>query len=251
MYWSDILITLLKPFLRSRLKLILSVIIFLVIIVCMCFVLQYKETISSKIYTIENKTNNREFSLIVDDVNIVNNLENDSRIENVDYTEISGHYYVKILVHEIEYVDSIKEYLQSMNITISSADDKYMDELDVYQSTKLLFNIFLIALLILLIIIIYIQVKLLINWDTNNIVLLKVLGYRLYKLALIEFCKIITIIITSTFFSIIVIFIINVFVIDEISLFKVVIAALLSIIIVIIQQPFFIHKIEKISVTTN
>lgn len=241
------MIILLKTFFRSKMKFILSLIIFIIINLCIVFVLNYREKINDKIEIIENKTNNREFSMITNDIEIVNELYDNINVESLDYTELNGQYYVRILVKNINSIMEIENYLKNKNIPLSLDNDIYVDELDVYQSTKLLFNIFLIILFIILIITVYIQIKMIISWDTDYMIMLKILGYSEYKLLFLTFLKVFSVIFLACIISIIIISIINIFLIEGLSLIFSLIATGISLAIIIIQQPIFLMKINRIT----
>ena len=241
------MINLLKPFFRSKVKVILLLIVFTIIFISFTFLLYYKERVNVEIEIIENKVNNCEMTFMLNNDLLLGEIRKNENIENIDVYTMGETLIVTIIVDEINNINRVIDKLDSLGIEVSLSDTGVQDELNNYKSIKLMFNIFIIVVVIFLIIIIYVEIKLLIVWDIKDISLLKILGYSnlyicelvIYKLyILLGFSFIISMsffIVSSSFYNL------------DIEVKNLIMPLVYSIAIVIFQVPMLYFKVKNVT----
>ena len=242
------MICLLKPFIRSKLKLFFSLIAFVIIFISLIFLKNYEYKINEKMIEIENKVNNREITFMLDSDAKLDKIKKISNIVNIDINKMGEIYIINLVVDETKNLNSVAEKLDKMGIKVSLNDLSTQDELNAYKTIKLIFNIFLITIIVFFVIIIYIQLKLLIMWDMKEIGLLKVLGYNVLQI----FCLVISklyILITIAFVISCIIYIIasyiwNFSIIDGLLILP----FFYSTVLVFFQIPVFLRKVNQIEI---
>lgn len=243
------MINLLKPFIRSKVKFFLSLIVFIVIFFSLIFLINYRNKIIIEISIIENNVNNREITFMLEDNLLLEEIREIANIENIDINKIGQSYIVNLTVNETSDLNIVVDNLDNLGIKASLLDTCTQDELNTYKSVKLIFNIFILVVMIFLTIIIYIQIKLLIMWDMKDISLLKALGYTELYISNIIICKLCIIVLSSNIISVVLFIVFNFIFNLGITVLLLFIPLVIVIILVIIQYPLLLAKLKKLNIT--
>lgn len=238
------MINLLKSFFRSKIKVILSLLVFIIIFISFTFLLYYKERVNVEIKTIENKVNNREITFMLNNDLLLDEIRKNENIENIDVYTMGETLIVTIIVDETNNINRVIDSLDDIGIEVTSSDSSMRDELNNYESIKLIFNIFIIVVVIFLIIIIYVEIKLLIVWDIKDISLLKILGYSNLYICELVISKLYILLILAWIISMILFSLFN----WSITI-KLLTIPLICSIIIIVQIPMLYFRIKKITIT--
>ena len=242
------MINLLKPFFRSNIKFILSLVVFIVVICLLNFLIGYEVKINKEMSIIENKENNREITLMLNDESLLKKVEEFDNIEDIEIVKIGNSYIVNVLVETTNELELVVSNLNKLGIQTSLLDNSNQDELNTYKSVKLIFNIFIIIIIAFLMIIIYVQIKLLITWDMNNISLLKVLGYNDFYICNLTVGKLYILVILASVISTMLFILFNLLFELNIIIPLLFMPSIITIILVIIQYPVLLSKIKKINI---
>lgn len=234
-------------FMRERIKIFLSIVAFIIIIISISFILNKYIITNIKLNNANSSINFVSYSFILNNKKELEEFKNKSYINNLDYIEMDSSVKVTLLIKSNEYGVYIENKLKNMDIDFTKNENVSNDDIELYKNVIIYFKIILFSLLSVLVIGIFIQIKLLINWDINNIIILKILGYNDYYLLIITFIKINIILLLSSIISLLIIFFVDLLLDIYISIINCIIAIIISIIITLIEQPLFLFRIKKIN----
>lgn len=236
---------LIKSFLRSRLKLFLSIAIFTTIFIFITILFNYKKSIYNSIDVATNKQNNREITVLIRNEYALEILNNSSNIEKIEYRKVGSDYVGYIIVDDVKNINNVFEVLRKLNIDFSLTDDSYQAELGSFITIKKIIDIFTVVAIVFAILVVYVELKILINLEMNNISLLRILGYKKTYITFILIVELLIIVIFSSTINIIFIFLMD----SNINILICVFPFLLFLVIIVLEIPLLILKIKNIDVT--
>ena len=186
---------------RSKLKLLLSVLIFTVVLSFMMVVINSYDVNSKKIAELKKTEMKTVINVLVESLNDIEAVEKISHIGEIERREIvSGVYSLTINIDEEKYTDYVEKEISSLNLDYSR-DNIISPELEMYIEIDNFNKIFIIVIIIGLILLLFIELKLQFTWESKNILFLNIMGYKKSLVLIIVIARVFISIIFANIFS--------------------------------------------------
>lgn len=233
--------------LRSKVKLLLSILIFIIILALMMIVINSYDINSKKIAELKKTEMHTVINVSVSNQDDIEKIIKILHINNIDKKELSSNLYsVVITVDEeknVNYVEkeiSVLGYENSKNSIISPELEMYL-EIDNFN------KIFISVIIICLVILLFIELKLQFVWENKNIIFLKILGYKNSLILTIIFFRILIQIFIADIFSIIIFLVFYIINHYTYNINAILLPTIFCICAITIFLPLFFSKIKKIN----
>lgn len=246
------MITLISTFFRTKIRFVLSLIIFTTLtLILVCFLENYNNTIT-KIDKIKEKEENRKIVVLLE-----NNITVDDivKIDYVQSVELRGNLnsstYATIVVEKENNLGNVMSKLKSLGMNPSILSDDTDIELNRNKTLESFYGTMIIIVIITFIIIIFTEIKLLLMWDEKNIKFLKVMGYQNHTICIITLSKIYMLILISIILSSILLILFHVFFHFPFNFSTILFLVATLIIMNFLQIPFLLRKIRMFDYDNN
>lgn len=211
------------------------------ILIFFLFTISSYNEIKEEIQLLKSKITDTEWIIDVKDTSLKSFIENLEHITIKETHDVGFVATYKISIEE-KYVKETLAKLDREEFEVENASTNILNQIELEESTQRFYFSFILAVIVFTIIIFYIETRLLLSWDSKNIVFLHILGYPNYLIGILMILKLF---LASTISSILACLIFAVF--DSVFYsWQYILPFTVSFCIILIQYPFLIRKIKKL-----
>ena len=243
------MLSLIQLIFREKVKALLIISAFSFILFALMFMLSKYYQLKSDMDDVINKEENRKITFITDNDSILIELKKMKHISITNVNEFSEEIIVSLLVDSEVYMDRVVAELENFNLKLIIGDESTKEELNTLKKLEIVFNLFIICIVVLFVVVLHVIKKLLIEWDKYNIYLLYAFGYKNIYIIFIILFKLFLLMFISFIMSTVLFFIVNIIFIQEIVRFQVVLYPFILFMILLLIEIFPLHRsLKKIDV---
>lgn len=235
---------------RSKLKTILSVLLFTVIFVVLLFAINTYRINLEKIRKIEAEV----YTVIYVDVEDSSLLEKIGELDYIDHIDdreiITSVHSLTIRAISEDKVDEIVIKLKNMGLE-PTTHEIAPSELTLYRDADSFQRLFISIIILSIIVLLVIELKLQVSWECKNILFLKVLGYSDLMITLIVLARIYIPVLISILLSIAIFTIVILIGNNSLEMFLYTIPLVFGLAMLVILFPMLLSKVKKMKLTNS
>lgn len=235
---------------RSKLKTILSVLLFTVIFVVLLFAINTYRINLEKIRKIEAEV----YTVIYVDVEDSSLLEKIGELDYIDHIDdreiITSVHSLTIRAISEDKVDEIVIKLKNMGLE-PTTHEIAPAELTLYRDADSFQRLFISIIILSIIVLLVIELKLQVSWECKNILFLKVLGYSDLMITLIVLARIYIPVLISILLSIAIFTIVILIGNNSLEMFLYTIPLVFGLAMLVILFPMLLSKVKKMKLTNS